>query len=339
MAIPVESVDYPSLISNFPWIVRPRQNAILSPDSDGFLCGLLMSHWLDWTVAGFYDGKVLLLKDGLSPFDCVFLDMEIFRGSIRSIGHHMLLYNKNRIPDNWNEFRSCIQPNNIRSYDVCHDFSLKYPLATIHMLLGILGYAKREISVDQTAISALLFVDGTWQNLFQYMENCLSWIEYLGATDPSNPLHEVFVSDHFNVYEMMVEMNAFLRKRDSICAIGERGKRQRGDRLIISDQSGAPFNIVQNGRVWSIDNSARDRVLEFIRMLADQTRWDYRDTHWCWDGLLLGKMQKRIIAHSTKGISQGDFLEVIGLNPVSFAVTKRSAIEYTIDGARGLFSQ
>ena len=58
---------------------------------------------------GFYDGKVMLLKDGVKPKDCVFLDMEISRGDIRSLGHHMLLLNKNSKPVTWDsKFKNCI---------------------------------------------------------------------------------------------------------------------------------------------------------------------------------------------------------------------------------------
>ena len=115
-----DEIDYDRIIKEYPWIVEKDINCILSPDSDGLLCGLLMSNYFNWKVVGFYDGKVLILKKGMSVKDCIFLDMEVFRKDIRSMGHHMLLFNKNNKPLNWNNFKDCLQPNNLRNYDGLH---------------------------------------------------------------------------------------------------------------------------------------------------------------------------------------------------------------------------
>ena len=72
-------LDYETVLTTHPWIVERNQNCILSPDSDGLLCGLFMSNYLGWKIRGFYDGKVLLVEKGIIPRDCVFLDMEIYR--------------------------------------------------------------------------------------------------------------------------------------------------------------------------------------------------------------------------------------------------------------------
>lgn len=64
-----QQIDFDEVLSAFPWISRRRQRAILSPDSDGLLCGLLMSALFDWEIVGFYDGKVLLVRDGVKVTD------------------------------------------------------------------------------------------------------------------------------------------------------------------------------------------------------------------------------------------------------------------------------
>lgn len=86
----IQRLDYSKIIEKYPWIVSRGQNCILSPDSDGLLCGLLMSHCFDWKIQGFYDGKVLVKAKGIPATDCVFLDTEIFRSGIRSMGQHMV---------------------------------------------------------------------------------------------------------------------------------------------------------------------------------------------------------------------------------------------------------
>ena len=224
------NIDYDKLIKKYPWIIKKDVNCILSPDSDGLLCGLLMSNLLNWKIVGFYDGKVMVLKKGMSAKDCVFLDMEIFRKDIKSFGHHMLLFNRNSKPSNWDNFDNCIQPNNLREYDKLHDFRLKYPLGTIHMLLGILGH-KFKIELKDDAIPALFFTDGTFNVLFGYPENVLNWLSFLRYREDNNPLKTIFLSDKNSVHNTMVEMDKFFRERDKINVA-----RERGDRLKISNK-------------------------------------------------------------------------------------------------------
>ena len=54
----LDQLDYEQLIHKYDWILKPNQNCVLSPDSDGFLCGLFMSSYLNWNIVGFNDGKV-----------------------------------------------------------------------------------------------------------------------------------------------------------------------------------------------------------------------------------------------------------------------------------------
>ena len=113
-------INYSQILKDYPWIAKKNQKCILSPDSDGLLCGLFMSHYLNWEIIGFYDGKVCLLKDGFSAFDdnVCFLDIEIFRTGVKSMGHHMLAIYNSEINEKWkSNFKDCIQPNLMRGYD------------------------------------------------------------------------------------------------------------------------------------------------------------------------------------------------------------------------------
>jgi len=62
-------VDYSAVINKFSWFVQKDQNCVLSPDSDGLLCGLFTSHYLNWEIRGFYDGKIMVLEKGFKPKD------------------------------------------------------------------------------------------------------------------------------------------------------------------------------------------------------------------------------------------------------------------------------
>jgi len=65
-------IDYAEVIKKYPWLIQRSQDCILSPDSDGLLCGLFMSHYLNWKIRGFYDGKILLLEKGFRLFFAIF---------------------------------------------------------------------------------------------------------------------------------------------------------------------------------------------------------------------------------------------------------------------------
>jgi len=41
-------IKYEHLIKKYPRIVKENKKCILSPDSDGLLCGLFMSNYFNW---------------------------------------------------------------------------------------------------------------------------------------------------------------------------------------------------------------------------------------------------------------------------------------------------
>lgn len=316
-------IDYHDLIVRYPWVVKREQNCILSPDSDGFLCGLLMSHYLGWKVRGFYDGKVFAVAEGLSPQDCVFLDMEIFRPNIRSVGQHMVMYDKADLPPNWSNFNNCIAANNLRNYDFKNDFKLKYPFGTVHILLSILGQ-DQTIPILKSAVSPLLYTDGTFKNQFNYPENCLSWLDFLGASHTSNPLKKVFLDRHYSTYELMVELKDLFSKI-SIIGGGKRG----GDKIKISDSRGNIANI--DPRTHLLKPATKIQVKKFLSLLADKTKWSFTPSHWSWGPYQTTRFKKGSVK---PGKARYNILLV--KNPISLAIISRNSIEYTIDGG-GVF--
>ncbi len=316
------SINYRQIIQQYPWIVAKEQFAILSPDSDGFLSALFLCHYLEWKVVGFYDGKILSLKKGVRTKDCVFLDGEIFRREIRSIGQHMLLYNKNSPPPQWNVWQNCIQPNNLRQYDVAHDFPSKYPFATIHFLLGIVG-AQISFTIPDTAFAPLFFTDGAWQNLLRYPENCLNWLSYLDAGNSHSPLYGIFHGRTHSLHESMVLMYDFYRQRDTISITNE-----RGDRLRISTTQGQPFNFVMQDGSYLIKSDPRTRAERFISLIGQLTGWIYKPGFWtCWEDLQIYRFTKQINA----ALNGSGFAKILAQQPLSFAVTARNEIQYTLE--------
>jgi hypothetical protein len=329
-------LDYVKLPAEYPWFLERGHKAIVSPDSDGFLCGLFMSHHLGWSVVGYYDSKVLLLPSGISASDCIFLDMDIFRADIRSIGHHMLLYNKRRTPDGWDDFSKCLQPNLLRGFDADSDFDRKYPFGTIHLLMALVSLTI-DVEVPESAICPLLFTDGTWMNLVKYTENSLDWIHYLGADEPPGPLNRVFCNKAYSQYELMQAMNGFLRARDRISErVGTR--LERGDRLAITVRGGdrrVHDNVVldPSSRAYGIDASAWGRCERFLQLLSELTGWSYDGSRWARAGFALYTFTK---SDMLKGLSQNlgtrTFNALIeSRRPLSFAITGSANVEFTLE--------
>lgn len=312
-------INYQNLIAQYPWVIEREQNCILSPDSDGLLCGLLMSHYLGWQIKGFYDGKILAIEDGIHPKDCIFLDMEIFRPDIRSVGQHMVMYDKDDLAPNWGNFQKCIAANNLRNYDFKNDFKLKYPLGTVHVLLSILGQ-NQTMAIPKSAVAPLLYTDGTFKNQFNYPENCLSWLDFLGAKNTNNPLQKIFLDKHYSTYELMNELKDLFAEINTIGG-GKRG----GDKVKISDSRGNIVNI--DSRTHLLKSATKAQAGEFLRMLANKTGWDFIPANWSW-----GPYQTTRFRKGSVKPGKARYNTLLAQNPISLAIISRNSIEYTIDG-------
>lgn len=333
-----EQINYKTLLKKYPWIIEKEQKYILSPDSDGFLCGLLVTNYLGGKIVGFYDGKIALIKNGINAKDCIFLDVDINRTEIKSIGHHMVTYNKRLTHSNIN-YSNCIQPNILRDFDGRNDFQKKYPFATIHLLLGIFQETSLINELPKDSIWPLLFTDGVWNNLFGYTENCIEWINYLGIDNENHILNSLFCSNHYSFYEIMLGLNDFLRMRDNFNASGyfsasgayiDGGRNKRtGDKLKISNSNGEPINLVKNGTEFDIYNKEKIRLEEFISSMAKYVAWPYQPDKWCWNNFKLFKFSKGDFSNTA--LSNQTYTSLMDRNPLSLAMTSGTNIEFTIE--------
>jgi hypothetical protein len=323
-----DTINYESLCKKYPWIIERDHCCVLSPDSDGLLCGLFMSNYLNWKIVGFYDGKVSVINSKFVNKNPIFLDIEIFRKEIRSMGHHMLLLNKKHKPNEWTNFDNCLQPNNLRNYDGKNNFRLKYPLASIHFLVSVVAYKYREIKIPESAIPPLFFTDGVFNILFSYPENVLNWLHFMRIHEDWNPLKPIFENEKYSVFTLMKEMNEFFRRRDLISITKE-----RGDRLRISNSDGSPANIESSGDAFChINTAAKSRIIDFMAILADLTKWKYLIDNWqCWDEMKVYSFSKRDFKSDKKTLTIKNFLEFIQKNPLSWAMTSGDNIEYTLE--------
>jgi len=275
-----------------------------------------MSNYLGWKIVGFYDGKVLVVKNDIEPKSCVYLDMEIFRKEVKSVGHHMVLYNKKHLPKNWVELKNCISANNLRDFDMKNNFPVKYPLGTIHLLLGIVGQMQK-VNLPIDSLCPLLYTDGTFKNLFNYPDNCLDWFDFLGAKITKTSLNDLFYNEHYTIYRLMIALNNLFFELKKIND-GKKG----GDKIKISDKNGELINF--NNKCLS--QNTQDKAKSFLALLEQKTGWKYFDASWHWGQFDIFRFQKGIIKPS-----QGRYNDLMSKNPLSLAITSRNTLEYTLD--------
>ena len=319
----MDKLNYDSLVKDHPWIIEKGRDCVVSPDSDGLLCGLLMSCFLNWKIKGFYDTKLLILDKSISPEDAVYLDVEIFRKNTKSMGQHMLIPHKKYFPKNWDNFNCCISPNNIRNFDYYNNFNSKYPFGTIHFLLSIVSN-HFDVTYDKNITAPLLYTDGTFKNILNYPENCISWFEYMNS-GKDNILRKVFFNEKRTLYDSMMMMKGFFENIRN-CS----GEKSGGEKIKLSDNKGATYNIELDAKGnYYISKDARDKAHRILDMFANHTGWKFINKLWTWEGMKKYQYSKMTLDKITSYKRRNAIIE--GKNPLSFAITARTRLEYTLD--------
>ena len=331
------------IIEKYPWITSKNQKLIISPDSDGFLSSLLLMNYFDAEVVGYYDCKVMLCHKDVNPYDCTFVDLDIFCKDIKSIGHHMVCFNKEKKPENWYHYDNCIQLNNLREFDSKNNFQQKYPFATIHFLLSLLETVKN-IIISSEAVVPLLFSDGVCNNLFGYPENCLEWLQWMKSNDADSLLYNVFYKE-IPFSKVMEHMDGFFKARDRYNAkcyydfdreeVILKKRLRSGHHMIISLSDGTPANIIKNkDNTYNIFDKEKERVLGFIGLMANLMGWSLMPGKWCFSNMKLYRFKKESMGALGTGIltfNQDNYKSMVESNCFSMAITARSTIEYTRD--------
>jgi hypothetical protein len=302
----IEKINYKEIILQHPWIIEKNQYAVISPDTGGFLCGLFMSNYFNWKIVGFYDGKILKIKKGISVKDCIFLDIEILRKDIRSIAHHMNLHNINIPPPNYHQImKNCINPNYIRGFDRVHNFSQKYPLGSIHLLLFIIdNIYPNLVRIKKEGFGTIFFADGIWKILFKYTNNFLNWFQFLETgkyTEWWRILQEI------SVIELIKEVDTLINKLKDIHPAN---KRWYGH-IDISNFEGQ-----------------KQLLISFLNLLSKLTGWNFKLKNLIIDKCETYKFTKKI---DTKAGSNEAFLNIWNKHPLSLAMTEGSTIQYTLE--------
>lgn len=313
-----KKINYEEIIKNYPWLVEKNLKCVISPDADGMLCGLFMSYYLNWQIVGYYDnGKNLILKKGIRAEECVFLDTEIYRPNIKSVGHHIALFRQNNTAIDLNRYKNCLNPNNLRGRTLKENFSLKYPMGTIHLLLCVVG-KKYTINYLEESFFVILQADGTINRfLDRYSENLRDWLVYFDIENVNNILNKIIKKEInlINLNKDYVEyVNKFVKGKKDKIPISEGRKRELQRSSFNDDLSGFSEACILS-------------ITEYLNFLSQNTGWQYDKEKWNFRNFQRYEFTKKI---ATPGVNT--FNAAVNENFLSLAITANDSMEYTIEG-------
>lgn len=315
----------------FPWLYKDSNKVkgiIISPDTDGFISALLLNEIFSWKVVGFYDGKILTTIDETdfqkNKEDYIFIDVEILRPDIKSVGHHILMYDVNNPHPLISKTENvCIQPNNWRGMDFKNTFATKYPFGTFHLLISIIYYLDPQnpaLKFNPTkAIIPSIYLDGVFKNLFNYPENCLDWLKYMTNDDLTHPL-EILLNHPTTPKDLMNLMKRFFGTITAIWA--SQGKRGKGKIRLDKDISNQ-----------SLNNKVAQELTQYLNYLTQQYGYRFKSSLWpvIDNKMIVVKFNKKIAATTQTGYGK-----TLNKKPLSFAITSkaRDGLECTFDSRK-----
>jgi hypothetical protein len=294
-------MDWERLLLEQEWLQQTDLPMVVSPDFDGLLCALLMSHYRNWRLCGFYDGrKLTLVMPPTHIREFVFLDMEIYRPSVRSVGNHLLQWHqKIKLPN----FNCAVNPNLLRGITK-QEFGRKYPFATFHFLLVLLTHmgVTIHLTLNPSLLAILLYPDSTHKVLLNYRRNVTDWLNWMDVKATTAPVGALF------------QCLASVRLADVVHGLEW-----------------------LSGQLWGIGFQQKDDPCKFdpkADLPKAQVLWQFlqQSTGWQSPPLPLPNWTANFKVHST-ALKAASYRQMLGKNPLSFALTSRSrkrGLQYTL---------
>jgi hypothetical protein len=159
------------IVQHHPWLASRDRRMIIGNDLDALLSAQFLQHALGWSLAGFYNYTTLYHDPAIDPCECIWVDLDIYEHACASIGHHIL---RPSPADRISGHHSSVNPNLLRGIDQT-DFTHKYPLGTIHLLLWLHDVRIRN---RRPAVLLLWLADSTWINAQRYRANAREWLTH-----------------------------------------------------------------------------------------------------------------------------------------------------------------
>jgi hypothetical protein len=163
--------------------VRPKDGR--GHDLDALLSSVLAHHLFGWDIAGYYDLRTIWRSstggDDKALREAVWLDLDICRPNLKSIGHHILTIN-GQTPAPPQHART-LNPNLLRGVGMnpVTSWRRKYPLGTLHFLLWLwnadLPPGRHESALPLVWLADSAYINGQSDTpaARRYRTNVLDW--------------------------------------------------------------------------------------------------------------------------------------------------------------------
>lgn len=305
--------DYHQIRERFPWLDEPDHLMVCSLDLDGLLSAMLMESLLGWQLVGFYDAQRLWVRFDvdISSGKVVFLDHDIYRKEIPSVGHHMLQWQKD-IP--LPEHERSLNPNLLRGV-TADEFGRKYPFGTVHLLLACLSawhpeWRETKLHFSRDFLPILLNVDSAMQSAFTYVRNAMEWLEWLGGSEQDSPLYPfcrlLLAASPRRLMEWSIQFDEEMMN------------------LELGTSSPYTRRRAQAQRLDPIRQEDWERLVVLIRRLQELSPWsltlpDFPD--------LARRGKLRIVEMRRESVksTKGRFQEMLAQRPFSYAIISKGA--------------
>jgi hypothetical protein len=232
-----EVCDYEQVRREFGHIFAEGRRCVISTDIDGVFSAVLMSHVFDWQVVGFYTLDELFIErqcmpnasahpeSALAESEVVFLDHDVYRVNLDSVGHHILQWSEDTPIPLHVEGRASLNPNLLRGITF-REFNRKYPFATFHFLLACANAwgALEGFEPDEDVTALLLHIDSSFVNAINYQDNALDWLNWLGGSEQHSPLYSI--CKRMLRWSPRVVLERFSALAHKFESLGLRGRRQ-----------------------------------------------------------------------------------------------------------------
>lgn len=163
------SLNRTGILERFPWVFEKERDMVVGTDLDALISALFMHELLGWKPIGFYNLEEIFFEPASRVESAVWVDLDISQAHIRSIGHHVLTFKPEPVPE---RLKECLNPNLERGVSM-RTFDRKYPLATIHLLMWLLEY---EVPNKDVLRYLLWLPDSSFINAQRYQVNVDEWL-------------------------------------------------------------------------------------------------------------------------------------------------------------------
>lgn len=263
------------LIETRPWLQRIINKEgcpiVIGADLDGWLSALLLTQH-GCVVEGVYNNRQLALKQGTYGKDHIFIDFDVARQNVISVGHHITSLSQKNNSSNLYHPQG-LQINEIYGVykhdkdDDKKNFPYKYPFSTVLYLMYLLDYNLMEMEPWQRFL--ILQADGVLNNNSRYPHSVDHWIKEVFGDFLALPIKSI------NCEELR---NSNIQYRD-----------MRRD-LIPSKNHGQGKGIEKIKTIEVQNNKLIFPQVKFIQEIGKQLGWPYVEGQWnCFTNMELFK--------------------------------------------------